>query len=786
MFWYYLKFSWRHLRKSFSYSFINIAGLSIGLASVLLIFLYVQDELSYDGYHEKKDRIYRVLDYGGLADLHWSSIVEGNPAPVMAETFPGIEEAVSLSRSSFCGSQVTARGNTFRNVTGKCTQSGIFNTFSFSLSAGNPDLALDEPHSVVLSRSMAQHLFPDGDGMGETVKLEGLRLSRDSLFTVTGVMEDIPENTHFHADMFVSWNSMTVDDREQGHYHYVLLGGNTEPGDVTGQMRENLAELGFGDNSENVRLQPLEEIYFAEIGGEKSGTLNYIYMLTAIAAVILLLACGNYLNLATARYANRSTEIGIRKVLGAHRGQLIRQFLTETLILTCLALPVALLLTDWVIPFFNSYAGAHVALDLGQNLPFLGFLALILAATGLLAGSYPALVSSSVNPSEVLRGTMKKFGFSASGFRKGLVSFQFLVSLTMIGITTLILQQINYVEQKDMGYDTEGVVYVSMQGFSNNGQAGPFKEQALRYPEVSNATVGNPPGGTLYGTGRGGFPAAAGRDTVDFRSVDIDSDFLSTMGLTLLAGGNIAGSTPPRNGTREVIVNRTAVEAMGWRDPSQAVGKLVGDNRIVGVVEDFHGSSLKQPVRPLMLRQYNYGFGNGVMVRLAPDRLQEGIEHLRTAWEEIGQATPLDYTFLDDRIGQQYRQERNTARVIGVFAGLSILIACMGLFGLAAYTVEQRFKEIGIRKVLGAGAGNIVLLLYRDFGMLLAIASLLAAPLIYMAGSRWLENFAYHVQLGPSVFAISLLAVALLTVLVTGARSLRAALMNPVDAIKDE
>ncbi|MDZ7772653.1 MAG: ABC transporter permease [Balneolaceae bacterium] len=780
----YLKFARRHLAKSPGYSLINIGGLALGIASVLLIFLYVQHEMSFDTYHENKERIYRVTSYSGFNEKRWGTYVNGAPLEEMRGSYAGVEDASYMINCA--GPPVSVDGTDYRNLDLFCTEDNLFNIFSFPFVYGSPDGSLDAPHTAVISRSTAQRLFGDANPVGETFELNWR--NEPTSFEITGVMEDIPVNTHFRYDILLSYESLRNTRRclDCGQLMYTLLGEQADTAAIADRMLRHVREVDGKEHVEDIRLQSLDEVHFSSLHAQRKGDWQYIQILSAIALVILVLGCANYVNLAVARYSQRAKEIGVRKVMGAHRSQLTGQFLFETMLLTLAALPLALVMLYGAIPWFNRYAGTEVSLSLAGPV-FYAALAGVLLVTGLLAGSYPALFVSGFNPREVLQG--RNMGLGSALLRKGLVSFQFLAGIVMIGVTVLIVQQLNYAMQKDLGFDSDPLVNIQVNDPALVSQTDAVKSAFGMQASVEAVTASRAPA-------TGGFTGISftfDSDSVEgkrytFATPRVDSDFIETTGIELLAGRNLRPyGEEGRQFPEEAVLNESAVEALGFTDNRDIIGREIGRRfRVVGVVEDFHMESLRNEIEPAALVNNPFGRSFSMTVRLAGNDIGEGLEDLHNAWTELGAETQLDYTFVDDLIRQQYENEQRTARVIGVFAGLSIIVACMGLFGLAAYTVQRRYREIGIRKVMGAGVGSIVFLLYRDFGKLIALAALVAVPVVYYAGSQWLENFAYRIDIGPMVLIWAVLAVVLVTLLATGYRSLQAALMNPVDSIRRE
>lgn len=785
----YLKFAWRHLRRSFGYSLINIVGLALGIGSVLLIFLYVQHELSFDEYHENKDRIYRITAYAGLDESSWRAGTPGDPVPELRDNYATVTDGVRMM--SCGGGELTANGERHSGFDTYCTETNLFSVFTFPLISQSREELLEAPFTAVISRSAAERIYGEENPVGRTFRMPwGFQGGTES-FEITGVMEDIPANTHFRHDIYLSLSSLQTTGRCMdcgGQSQYLVLSEEADTASLTDNILNHVREIDGKDYVEEIGLQPLDEVHFSSLHAPRKGDWQYIQILSAIALVILIIGCGNYVNMATARYSKRAREIGIRKVMGAYRSQLARQFFTETVLLAVISLPLALSLVYTAIPWFNTYAGTEITLSLFSNTLFPAAVAGVILLTGLLAGTYPAMFISGFRPREVLQGNAS-VGPGSAGIRKGLVAFQFLASLVMVGITILILQQLSFVQGKNLGFDTDRIVSVSVNDPTLQGQPQRIKESFLQRASVEAATASSAPATGGFAGVRFVFePDTSSDETFTVTTPRVDEDFLKTFRINLLAGRNLEPPSSSDSGpVSEGLINQTGYLTLGYPNPEAILGETVGNRfRIVGVVEDFHMESLQNEIVPAILMRNPFGRAYTVNVRLTGGSISEGLDDLRSAWLELGASTPLNYQFVDDQIQEQYENERRTARVIGVFATLSIIIACMGLFGMASYTVQQRKKEIGIRKVLGAGVNNIIFLLYKDFGKLITVAAVISLPVIHYAGSQWLQNFAYRIDIGPMVYLLAVLTVVLVTFLATGARSLQAALMNPVDSIRQE
>jgi putative ABC transport system permease protein len=810
----------RNLRKHRGYALINVVGLSVGMACSLLIGLYVRDELSYDRFHDGAADLYRVnwdFDWNGQA-----GVGPGTPPP-LAATFvreiPEVEAAVRL----YPAPRVVGRnGEVFFGEAGiVAVDSNFFDLFEgFTLLEGDARTALAAPNSVVLTEETARRYFGDEHPVGQALTLGEDRLvfgryAYASTFRVTGVVEGPPPNSHLQFDMLTSMGSHP----EVAHFDwswvwmqvttYVRLrpGASVEaveakvPAILRRDAAGGFARVGL-DYDELVEsgghfdfvLQPFLDVYLGS--GDTGNRLGpaasraYVVLFAVVAVFVLLIACVNFMNLATARSTTRAREVGVRKVLGSRRRALVGQFLVESLVLSALALPVALGLVAAFVGPFNALSGKALRLDLLDPAWLPAALVGLTVLVGFVAGSYPGLYLSSFRPIQALRGAFRPGGKSRR-LRHGLVVFQFAMTIALIACTLVVQQQMDFIRQADLGFDQHGVVVVSNENDRLRGQAEAFKERLLRHPGIVAASVstGVPP----YDGFQDSY-TAEGRGDEQFQLISYmtDEDFAETMGLQLVQGRGFSRDRAADAGG--VILNEAAVAAFGWEDP---VGRLVqypgGNNaeyRVLGVMRDFNFVTLRSPVTPFALFYQASGSyetsDSYVVVRVAPEALERGLALLEAEWKAFAPDTPFEYTFLDEGIGEQYLAEQRLGRMFLVFSALTILIACMGLLGLAAFAAEQRTKEIGVRKVLGASVASVVALLSRDFLRLVGLGFLVAVPVAWLAMARWLEGYAYRVDLGPLVFALAGLVALVVALLTVSTQALRAASADPVKALRYE
>jgi len=784
MFKHHLTIAWRTVRRHKGYAFINIVGLAVGIACFLLVVLYVQHELSFDTYHERDDRLYRLVTYSGFGEKQWTDYISGDPIPEMRASYTDVEDATKYMR---CGAdRIKLDQEIFQDIKMMCAESNLFNLFSFDLVQGDAATVLDRPNTAVITRSLARRLFGQADPVGQHLPIQ---FDRDQapLFEITGLMEDVPANTHFTFDLALSYVSLESTNRclTCGQPMYALLAEGADPEAVAGRILSYIRDVQGKEYVEDLRLEPLAAVHFSDIHAERQGDVRYVYLLSAIALVLLLIACANYMNLATARAARRTREVGVRKVLGAHRGQLVRQFFFETLLLTLLALPLALGLLVAALPFFNALADAAVTPAWGRNgLLYLAIFGIV-AVVGLLAGSYPALFLSAFRPVAVLRGRLGG-GFTGAWLRKGLVVFQFAASIILIGVTLVVLRQLDFMQHKKLGFDAEQVLLLTVTDPVLIQEPERVKQEFLRHAAVTQATAGWGLPGERGFAGVGYIHRPQGEDgpAIRFNHPVIDADFLETLQIPLIAGRNVAAQVPERGA--EALINETGLKAMGWTSPEEALGQEIGSELIVGVVKDFHIESLHQAINPLLMRQNQYGNTGRVALRIAGGDVEGTLADLEAIWTSLGTDMPFEFSFLTDTLDQLYEQEQRAAQVFGLFAGLAMLIACLGLFGLAAFTAQQRTKEIGIRKVLGATVQHILVLLSRDFVRLVLVAFVVAVPVIYVAMQRWLEAFAYRIEISWEQFLMAGSLALVIAFLTVGFQAIKAALTDPVDSLRYE
>jgi putative ABC transport system permease protein len=803
MFKSYLKIAARNLRRHKVYSFINIAGLAVGLACCLLISLYVKDEISYDRYHEKADRIFKVVT--DARNPEKESHFALTPAPLaeaLVRDFPEVETTARLF--TLFGNALIAYGekrfNEERIFFGDST---FFEVFSIPLIAGNPETALAKPASMVLTETIAQKYFGSENPLGKTI-----RLNDEDDLQITGVMADVPANSHFHCDFLISLASAGMSRNpsfiSNSNFHtYLVLRDGASPRALDSKFPAAVKKYAsaqiaarFGQTFEERlaagyetkwSLLPLTDVHLhsqREYEIEPNGNIMTVYLFSAIAVMVLLIACINFMNLTTARSASRAKEIGVRKVVGSNRLQLLRQFLTESIVLSFLALLVALVLVEAFLPSFNALAGKQMQIAFFAGWRPAAALLGIALLVGILAGSYPAFLLSSLRPAFVLKNAAPAGG-SASWIRRGLVVFQFAISVGLIAGTLIVHNQLGYVLNRPLGFDKEQVLMVKRaQALGQQREA--FKQKLLQNPHIVRAATSTTLPGKLFGRSTYRGLEAPPENARAMHEIYVDEDFISTLGITLVAGRNF--SPDFASDSSAVLLNETAAKKFGWTDPIgrqlTRPGNLDWRGTVIGVVKDFHFESLHKPILPLVIRHepfYQY-----FSVRIRTENMASTVQFVESTWKAFAQQQPFEFSFLDQDFDALYRAEQRTGKIFGIFAALAIFIACLGQLGLAAYTIERRTKEIGIRKVLGASVAGIAGLLSKEFVKLVVVAISIASPIAYYAMKRWLQDFAYRVEIDWWVFALAgglALVIALLTV---STQAIKAALANPVEALRYE
>ncbi len=805
MFKNYIKTALRNIRRNTLYSVLNITGLAIGVTCCLLILLYVQDELSYDRFHEKADRIFRVATIINLKDRHMNFASTAHvQGPMFKDEFPEIENYV---RFNYYGSRrvVQYKDRSFTEDKFIWADNSIFEVFSFNLLKGDPKDALIEPNTVIITEEMAEKYFGQEDPIGKN-----LRVHNETLYMVTGVMETIPVNSHFRPDFFASFS--TLDLKPTGnpaedlmsnidYITFVLLREGTDYKQLEGKFvgfveRVLKPLLDAYEGEARYELDPLPSIYLhSERQGEleRTGDIAYIYLFSGIGLFILLLACLNFMNLSTARSANRAKEVGLRKVVGAQRRQLIRQFIGESMLLTVIAFFIALGLVTFSMPLFNSISGKMLTMEYFTSFQFIGGFIGLFVLVSIIGGSYPSFFLSAFRPVEVLQGRLRR-GAKSSILRVALVSLQFTVSIVLIIGTLMVDKQLNFVRNRKLGYNKDHVIALRIRNEETQKKYEAIKNELLRHPNILSVTASS-----SLPLGRNSFSAhhAVGKPeselTMLFSQI-VDEDFIDTYDIEIVKGRNFSKEFPTDR-EEAVIINEAATRKLGWHDNplGQQIEVFMSLNekkrfKVIGVVKDYHFESLHKEIEPLILYNSNPHGGNyyRISMRTAPERIQETVAFVKSKWQEFDSQYPLEYVFLDEQYDELYRTEERLGQLFGYFTSLAIIIGCLGLFGLSAFSAEQRTKEIGIRKVLGASIPGVILLLVKEFSKWVLLAVVIAWPLGYIMMNKWLQNFAYRTSLEFVTFLLAAALALIISLITVIYQAARAAMANPIDSLRYE
>lgn len=799
----YLKTAFRNLLRFKVYSAINIIGLAVGMAACLLIFLYVQNDLSFDKFNKKFDRIYRVVIEPKQNDngSHWALTPSGY-APSFVNDFPAVQ-AVRLTPSTFYTPVIKYDDKLFTAKDFIFADSTFFNIFSFPLLEGNPRTALAEPFSLVLSKSEAQKIFGDVDPMGKTIRVSNL-----FDFKVTGVAKDPPPNSSIQFNYLVSFvnlkdiyvtqfhlkmlTSVLNNFNSSNFFTFLLLPKGLRVESVEKQLPAFLDKyLGDQKGTETkVLLQPLGDIHFntsLQYDFPNKGDVRYDYILSAVAFFILLIACVNFINISTARSATRAKEIGLRKVLGANRSRLIWQFILEFAALTLGSAILAIMLVELFLPTFNSVAGAHLSANFFSDPKIIVSFVSVWALVVFFACAYPSIYLSSFQSTSIIKGVLRSRA-KGSALRRSLIVFQFAVSVFLLVVTVVIWNQYYFLRSHKLGFDVQQILFVPPNAEITKDYDA-FKTQLLersdvRYVSRASWVPGNASDlETFYWRGKSGW------QSLGSYSLIVDPDYIKALGLKLAAGRNFSWERPS-DWNDGYILNESAARMIGWT-PDSAIGQpfvaWYHRGHVIGVVKDFNFRSLRQGIEPVvMVMDSSLLSVQGVVIKISSQDIRKTLSYIEKTWKQFSPDFPFDYHFLDQSFDRLYQSEQRLSEIFGAFSLLSVLIACLGLFGLASYAVQERTKEIGIRKVLGASVPQIVNLVANDFIKLVLIANVIAWPLAYYAMNKWLQNFAYRTDIGLWIFVLSgilALAIALLTV---SSQAIKAARANPVESLRYE
>jgi putative ABC transport system permease protein len=798
----YLKTAWRNIRKNKLFSFINILGLSIGIATCFIIMLYVQDELSYDRFNKNAANIVRVVFH---ANINGGKIDESVTMPPVAQTmkkdFPEVQDATRIM--SFGTPKIIYNNTIFKDEQFALVDPNFFSIFTVPMIKGDAKTVLAQPNTIVLTQETAEKYFGKEEPLGKLIQVN---TDSSRLYKVTGVIKNIPANSHFHFDVFGSmWEDAKSDSWMHGGYHTYLL---LKPGNdlkkiearfpamvkkymgpqIQQHMGLSLEQFTGNGNSLGFALQPLTDIHLnsnTTTEFEPGGNAMYVYIFGGVAIFMLIVACINFINLSTAGASKRAKEVGVRKVAGSGRFQLIRQFLSESILIAFFALFIAFALVQLALPAFNNISGKHLSFDVKPILAFIGLGLLV----GVIAGIYPAFYLSSFKPIAVLKGKLTS-NHKSFGLRSGLVVFQFFISVALIIGTIVVYQQMRYIQNKDLGYSKEQLLIIpNSYALGKNEQV--FKQQILQDPHIVSATVSlyKPAGPSNYNNALA-YPQGNDKLIVDGVDFHVDENYIPTLGIKIVNGRNF--SKEFATDSLAIILNETAAHAFGWNDIT-AVGKTVirqnsdrGSNvafHVIGVVKNFNFKSLHEAVSPLYMTLNPEG---GLIFKIKTTDVPGLLATMKKQWDSYKTEEPFSYNFMDDLFNKTYSTEQKTGAILNIFSVLIIFVACLGLFGLVTYTAEQRTKEIGIRKVLGASVGQVTQLLSKEFIKLVLIASLIAFPVAWWAMNKWLQSFAYRINISWWVFVVAGISALLIALITVSFQAIKAAIANPVKSLRTE
>ena len=786
----YFKIAWRNLLHNKTFSLINIFGLALGMTCSLLIMLWLKDELKKDKFHANDKRLFRVMEnqyYSGDISTFPSS--PGILAENIVKDVPEIEMA---SQMLWEEQPLFTVGDKFDKEKGRYVQKDFLRMFSFKLAKGDAGTALARPDAVVISKSLADKYFKGEDPIGKMIKID----NKENVI-VTGVLDEIPELSSLKFDFLLSYdiwfkkNDWAKEWDNNGPRCYVMLAPNASVDKVNAKIK-NYIKSKKKDSNVELFLQNYGESYLYsnwDNGKQAGGRIEYVRIFSVVAIIILLIACINFMNLATARSLRRAREIGVRKVVGAGKRQLVAQFIGESTFVSFLAILLSLLIVALIIPSFNELTDKKLSIDLADP-SFLLILLGLTVVTGVISGSYPALFMSTLRPIVVLKGILK-FKAGATYFRKGLVVFQFALSIILILGMIVIYRQINFINNKNLGFAKEDLLYMPLEGpMAKNFMA--FKEELLKQPGIKNISsaqsspleVGSSTQGVRW----------PGKDTTKlilFSNNPITYDYLKTMGIELIGGRDFDPSFSLD--TMNYLVNEAAARKIGYQDPVGKELTMWGDKgTIIGLMKDFHHNSLHVPIEPLILRLFKGswvsegGYWGNVIIRTENGKSKQAIASMEKVFKQFNPGFPFKYYFTDDEIAKNYKAEHTVSKLSKYFAFLAIFISCLGLFGLVTFTAEQKTKEIGIRKVLGASVTGIVRMLSKDFLKLVLIATIIAFPVAWWLMHTWLDDFAYRIDIGWWVFVVAGIAALLIALLTISFQSIKAAIANPVKSLRTE
>lgn len=796
----YFKTAWRNLWRSKTFSAINVLGLSIGLACCILMFLFIQNELSYDKFNVNAKNIYRIFSIPVEGkDKKELAVTPAPWAPLMKKDYPEIKEYVRLLRDEKMvigqpGEQHFYEKDIFY------VDSTFFNVFSVDLERGDVKKALERPNSIILTEEAAQKYFGDADPIGKTLEINSF--TGAAYVEVTAIAKKNPASSHFQFNALLSLQTLG-DMSNFWAYHmfqsYVLLNEKTSAKEIEKKFidfnNKYIAHNPQADGKQDIYLQPLTDIHLhSKMTGEigVNSDITYVYVFAGVAIFILLIACFNFTNLSTARSLSRAKEVGLRKVVGAEKSQLIKQFLGEAGFFAIISLGFALVVAYLVLPVFNQLSERQLSLSFTRDYSLGIMLLLLILFVGLLAGIYPAVILSSFRPVEALKGKIfkvrKKFSFG-----RILVTLQFVVSIVLIAATILVSQQLNYLQNKKLGFDKENVVVMTLPKNLDTARLETFKASLINNPGIRAVAASQSIPGPIIPVNQVNDGNADLSKALSMQMLFTDADFVRTMKMKIIAGRDFS-KDHPTDRTEGFILNEEAVKTSGWKSPADAIGKtfqwvvpnaVLKSGKVIGVVQDFNITPLKTPVQPLVMHILPIRF-QYVYVRFDQSKTGNVISTIEKTFNQFYANQSFEYSFLDDTLAQMYKSERKLGTIFSYFSFLAIFIACLGILGLSLYSIQQRVKEIGIRKVIGASVTGITTLLVKEFIQPVILATLIAIPIVWYGMNKWLEDFAYRINISWWVFIAAGVLALLIAILTISVQSIKAAIANPVKSLRTE
>ncbi len=801
----YIKITLRNLFRNRLYTFINIFGLAIGLAACLMIYLWVQDEWSYDRFHSNASRIFRVERKFDFRDMHGQAPNTSGPfGPALVADYPEIENFVRIDLDEY---SIKDHKNIFHRQEFALADNSVFEVFDFRLEEGDPETALAQPNSIVLTREQSIRYFDEEDVLGKSLTVDWNSKLTD--FRVTGILEEVPHNSHIRFDIILSISTYSDESMTPWFnnflYTYVLLKEGTSPDDVENKLSAFLTkymatefagfvgpEMDINDVFQ-IKMNPLLSIHLSpaeQFEIALQGSMTSVYIFSMIAILILVIACINFMNLSTARANKRAKEVGIRKTIGAYKHQLWRQFLSESVLLAFIALVLAIFLIKLFIPAFNSLSNKPLYTGLLFVSPNWLILLGLTLVTGLLAGLYPAFYITAFEPAKVLKGSALS-GRGKSVFRRSMATLQFVISITLIIGTLIIYSQMDYIQNKSLGFDKENVILITTESSAVRQNIEFFRNTLMDDSRImAVAASSNVPGSTMFSDTA--FKSGESGEVYDLIYMRADYDFVDTYKLRVLHGRQFSREfgTDPQGA---LLINEAGAREIGY-SPEEAIGKELNIIRsaeesikgtIIGVVENFHFKSLHRMIEPFVIILDPDSF-RIISVRILPGDVRGTLGFIQQKWTETFPEEEFKYNFLDDRIDLLYESEGKMRQIFFAFSTLSIFVACLGLFGLAAFTAQERTKEMGVRKVLGASEINVFVLLSKEFTKWIFVANIIAWPLAYYMMTKWLQNFAYRIGIDLWPFVLASILAFLIALITVSYQSVRAALTNPVDSLRYE